>query len=155
MGALSLKYSTTNLCIIFNTTVSKWVHVVSFLKSKKWPNKPQYRWYTQQNTVTGRCTPRPNSCSLTSTCTVSHQAVVACVTTVVGCLSKCCSSCVINLAIGWISQIATVHNCQKYNTSCKSMLLDTSTQHTMYRLAPQPFRYKTILWSASCRWTSH
>ena len=40
--------------------------------------------------------------------TISHQTVV-CVTTVGGCLSECCS--VINLAICWISQIATV-DCQ-------------------------------------------
>ena len=62
------------------------------------------------NTCTGRCTPRPISCSLTSASTVSHQ-VVACVTTVDGCLSKSCSSSVTNLAVGWISQTAAV-NCQ-------------------------------------------
>ena len=62
------------------------------------------------NTLTGRYTPRPISCSLTSASTVSHQ-VVACVTTVGGCLSKSCSSSVTNLAIGWISQTAAV-NCQ-------------------------------------------
>ena len=44
----------------------------------------------EQRTFTSRCTPRPHSCSLTSASTVSHQ-VVACVTTVGGCLSKCCS----------------------------------------------------------------
>ena len=38
------------------------------------------------NTLTGRCTPRPISCSLTSASTVSHQ-VVARVTNVGGCLS--------------------------------------------------------------------
>ena len=65
----------------------------------------------EQHTLTGRCTPRPSH-SLTSANTASHQ-VVACVTTVGGCLSKCCSSSMINLAIGWISQIITVHSCQK------------------------------------------
>ena len=63
-------------------------------------------------TLTGRCTPRPHSCSLTCASTVSHQ-VVACVTTVGGCLSKCCSRSEINLAISWVSQTATVHNCLK------------------------------------------
>ena len=63
----------------------------------------------EQHTLTSRCTPRPPH-SLTSANTASHQ-VVAGVTTVGGCLSKCCSSSVINLAIGWISQIITVHSC--------------------------------------------
>ena len=65
-----------------------------------------------QHTLTGRYTSRPHSCSLTCASVVSHQSV-ACITTVGGCLSKCCSSSVTNLAIGWVSQIATVHNCQK------------------------------------------
>ena len=65
-----------------------------------------------QHTLTGRCTPRPSPCSLTCASTVSHQ-VVACVTTVGGCLCKCCSSSVTNLAISWVSQRATVHNCLK------------------------------------------
>ena len=64
-----------------------------------------------QHTLTGRFTPRPLSCSLTRASTVSHQ-IVACVTAVHGCLSECCSSRVTNLAIGWISQNTTVHNCQ-------------------------------------------
>ena len=70
-----------------------------------------YIKYEIAYTLTGWCIPRPPSCILTSASTVSHQ-VVACVTTVGGYLSKCCSSSVINLATGWISQIATVHNCQ-------------------------------------------
>ena len=69
-------------------------------------------------TFTGRCIPRPISFCLTSANTVSYL-VVACVTTVGGYLSKCCSSTVINNAIRWISQSATVHNCQKCITSCK------------------------------------
>ena len=84
---------------------------------------------TYVHTYTGRCIPRPISCSLTSASTVSHH-VVACVTTVGGCLSKCCSRSVSNLAIDWISQTATVHNCQKYITSCKHMLLHTWTRIT-------------------------
>ena len=71
------------------------------------------------HTFTGRFTSNPLSCSITSASTVSHQAV-ACVTTVGGILSKCCPSSVINTAIGWISQIATVHSCQKCITSCKN-----------------------------------
>ena len=63
------------------------------------------------HTLTGRCTSRPISCSLTSASTVSHQGV-ACVTTVGGCLSECCSRSESKTAIGWISQIATVHNYQ-------------------------------------------
>ena len=66
----------------------------------------------EQGTLTGRCSPRPHSCSLTSESTVTHQ-VVACVTSVGGCLSKCCSRSVSNTAIGWISQTATVHICQR------------------------------------------
>ena len=65
-----------------------------------------------QHTWTGRGTPRPISISLTSAGTVSHQ-VVACATTVGGVLSKCCSSSVTNLTIGWVSQSITVHNCLK------------------------------------------
>ena len=65
-----------------------------------------------QHTLTGRFTPRPHSCGMTCTSTVSYQ-VVACITTVGGCLSKGCSSSVTNLAIGWLSQSATVHVCQK------------------------------------------
>ena len=53
----------------------------------------------------------------------NHQ-VIACVTSVVGCLSKCCSSSVINPAIDWIRQTTTVHICQQYYNS---MLLDTFT----------------------------
>ena len=69
-----------------------------------------------QHTLTGRFAPRPLSCRLTFASTVPHQ-VVACITTVGGCLLKCCSSRVTNLAIGWISQDTTVHNCQneEYN----------------------------------------
>ena len=62
----------------------------------------------QQHTLTGRCAPRPHSCSLTSASTTSNQ-VVACITTVGCCLSKCWSS-MTNLAIGWISQSTTANN---------------------------------------------
>ena len=62
-----------------------------------------------KHTFTRRCTPRPILCSLTCASNVSHQ-VVACVTTVRGCLSKCCSSSGSNLTIGWVRQCATVHN---------------------------------------------
>ena len=107
------------------------------------------------NTCTGRCTPRPIPCSLTSASTVSHQ-VVACVTTVGGILSKCCSRSVINLAIGWISQIATVHNCEiriHHVNLCyliHQLIRNSSfiSTYSVYWLTPQPFRYKTILWSA-------
>ena len=64
----------------------------------------------KQHTLTGGDTPRPHSCSLTCVNVLSHQNV-ACVTTVGGCLSKCCSSRVTNLTIGWVSQSATVHSC--------------------------------------------
>ena len=67
--------------------------------------------YAHGCTLTVRCTPRPDTCILTCASTVSHQ-VVSCITTVGGSLSQCCSSSVINLAIDWISQSATVHNCQ-------------------------------------------
>ena len=50
------------------------------------PNTHVYKH--KKHTLTGRGTPRPFSCSLTHASTVSHQ-VVACVTTVGGCLSKC------------------------------------------------------------------
>ena len=61
--------------------------------------------------MTDRCIFWPLSCSLTQASTVSHQ-VVASVTTVGGFLLKCCSSSVTDLAIGWNSQSATVHNCR-------------------------------------------
>ena len=64
----------------------------------------------QQHTLTGRFTPRPHSCSFTSPGAVSHQ-VIACITPVGSFISKCCSSSVINLAIGWVSQSTTIHNC--------------------------------------------
>ena len=64
----------------------------------------------QQHTVTGGCTPRPHSCSLTCANTVPHQ-VVAYIATVGRSMSKCCSSSVTNSAIGWISQSTTVHSC--------------------------------------------
>ena len=67
-----------------------------------------------QHTLTVRFTPWPDSTSLTYTSAVSNQ-IVACITTVGGCLSVCCSSSVINSAIGWISQNTTVHNCQNNN----------------------------------------
>ena len=66
------------------------------------------RWEIKR-TLTGRFIPRPHSISLTCVSTVSHQ-VVACVTTIGGGLSKCCSIGT-NLAIGWVSQSATVHSC--------------------------------------------
>jgi len=75
---------------------------------------------TSSCTLTGRCTLRLHSCSLTSASIISYQ-VEACITTVDGCLFKCCSCSVTNLAIDWISQIATIHNCRK-NTSCYSSL---------------------------------
>ena len=91
-----------------------------------------------QHTLTGRYTSRPHSCSLTSASTVSHQ-VIACITAVSGCLSKCCSSRVTKLTIDWTSQIATVHNCQMqiythiHTYTCTSCtLLDTATWDYMY-----------------------
>ena len=64
-----------------------------------------------QHTLTGGYTPRPHSCNLTCALSAAHK-VVAWITTVGGCLSKCCSSST-NLAISWVSQNATVHNCQR------------------------------------------
>ena len=69
-----------------------------------------YMWI--YSTLTGRSTPKPHSCSLTSLSTIYHQ-VVACIATVGGCLSKGCSSSVANLAISWVIQSPTVHNCEK------------------------------------------
>ena len=66
----------------------------------------------QQHTLTGRCTLQPRSISLTCAKAVSLQ-VVACITTVGGSLSKCCSSSVTNLAIDGVCEGTTVHNCQK------------------------------------------
>ena len=66
-------------------------------------------------TLTCRGTPRPPH-SLTHASTVSHQ-VVACVTTVGGCLSECCSR-VTNLAIGWIRQSITVHSYKNKEYTC-------------------------------------
>ena len=65
---------------------------------------------TQQHTLTGRFTLRPHSCSFTHGSAVSHQPI-ACITHVCSYFSKCCSSSVINSAIGWVSQRTTVHNC--------------------------------------------
>ena len=87
---------------------------------------PQYLQQIQ-HTLTGRGTPRPHFHSLTCASTVSHQ-VVACVTTVGGCLSKCCSSGT-NMAIGWVSQGTTSHNCWKKrytiytNIQCLAMII--------------------------------
>ena len=69
-------------------------------------------WFNKVATCTGRCTARPHSCRLTSASAASHQ-VVACITTVVGCLSICCSTSVTNMTIGWVTQSATVLSCQK------------------------------------------
>lgn len=61
-----------------------------------------FTWYVvklqQQHTLTSRCTSRPHSCGMTYTSTVSHQGV-ACITTVIGCLSKDCPSSVTNLTM--------------------------------------------------------
>ena len=85
-------------------------------RCKNWPMfTPLYTCTHEQHTLTGRWTPRP-SCNLTCANTGSHQ-VGACVTTVVSCLSNCCT-CMINLAIGWISQSITVHSCQKEENIC-------------------------------------
>ena len=63
-------------------------------------------------TDAGRLIPRPHSISLTCASTVSHQLQsVACITTVGGCLSKCCSIGMTNLAIGSGIQSTTVYNC--------------------------------------------
>ena len=47
---------------------------------------------------------------------MASQESVACIATVSSCLSKCCSSSMTNMAIGWVSQDTTVHNFQKRNT---------------------------------------
>ena len=61
-------------------------------------------------TDAGRLIPRPHSISLTCTSAVSHQ-VVACITTVGGCLFKCCSIGMTNSAIGSVIQRTTVYSC--------------------------------------------
>ena len=61
-------------------------------------------------TDAGRFIPRPDSISLTHASTVSHQ-VVASITTVGCCLSKCCSIGMTNLAIHSGIQSSTVNNC--------------------------------------------
>ena len=61
-------------------------------------------------TSAGRLIFRPIPCSLTCTSAVSHQ-VVACITTVGGCLFKCCSIGITNLAIGSVIQRTTVYSC--------------------------------------------
>ena len=82
-----------------------------------------------QHTLTVRCTPRPYSCSLTSASTASHQ-VVTCIATVGCCLSKCCSTSVTNLAIGWNSHSTTVHSCQNEEYNNKHMYLAICSQST-------------------------
>ena len=106
-----------------------------------------------QHTLTGRFTPRPHSVSLTCASIVSHQ-VVACVTTVGGCLSKCCSSSVTNLSIGWVSQSVTVNHCWRKDDHITIMchiqyLLSKITRQTFHdrgaRLSEQciPWRART------------
>ena len=60
-------------------------------------------------TLARRFIPRPHSCSLT--CASFSLQVVTHITTVGGCLSKCCSSSVTNLTIFWVSQGVAVYNC--------------------------------------------
>ena len=66
----------------------------------------------QQHTLTGRSTPRTTACSLACVSNTPQQGVPW-ITTVGGCLSKCCSSSVTNLAFGWVIQSTTVYNCEK------------------------------------------
>ena len=74
---------------------------------------------------------------MTYTSAVSHQ-VVACITTVGGCLSEGYSSSVTNLAIGWVSQSTTVHVCEKKESSSKSNTVTGITLST-YLLVPCKF----------------
>ena len=61
-------------------------------------------------TDAGRLIPRPILSSLTCTSAVSHQ-VVACITTVGGGLSECCSIEMTNSAVGSVIQRTTVYSC--------------------------------------------
>ena len=72
--------------------------------------------------MTGRCTPRPHSCSLTSVNTVPYQVIV-CVATVGGCLAKCSSS-VTDLANVWAGQSAT----------CSPQLLKKKKDYIVYTI---------------------
>ena len=81
------------------------VHDVIFKLQATWLHSHQV-WLTDA----GRLIPRPIPCSLTCTSAVSHQ-VVACITTVGGCLFKCCSSGMTNSAIGSVIQRTTVYSC--------------------------------------------
>ena len=92
--------------VYYHTT--EWIIQLTSVSQPCYPEQPDI-----QHTLTGRCTPRPHSISLTHASTASHQ-VVACGTTVGGSLSECCSS-GSNLTIGWVGQNATVHNCWKEN----------------------------------------
>ena len=101
------------------------------------PDESVVHIHAYQCTLTGRFTPTPYSSRLTSTRTVSNQ-VIACITMVGGCLSKCCSSSVINLAIGWIIQSTTVHSCEKeLDTPC--MYIDISTSFEFMKPACLPY----------------
>ena len=87
-------------------------------------------WGEEQCTLTGRCTPRPVSCSLTCLNIVSNQPV-PCTTTVVGCLSICCSSSVMNTAIDWVSQNTTVYNCEIEGFTCYALHTSSRVQTTL------------------------
>ena len=71
------------------------------------------------HTLTDRCTPRPYPCSLTHASAVSHQ-VVACITTVGGCLSESGSIGMSNFPIVWITLSTALYNCRKRNTRPKT-----------------------------------
>ena len=89
------------------------------------PTVYMYTVYPQP-TLAGRCTSRPHSCSLTnaSSTTASNELQVeACITTVGGSVLICCSSSVTNLAIGWVSQIATVHHCKLEEHICVTVFV--------------------------------
>ena len=75
---------------------------------KSWWQPAVLYFANNKLTLTGRCAPRPHFCSLTSATAASHQ-VVACIAPVGGSFSKCCSSSMTDLAIGWVSQCRNSH----------------------------------------------
>ena len=94
-------------------------------------------------TLTGGCIPRPQPCSLTCAITTSHQ-VVSCIATVVGSLSKCCSSSVSNTAIVWVSQRATIHSCRM------NLYYTFQTTYTMHVCLIKNYQKSTLSLQSTC-----
>ena len=104
-------------------------HILSYMDIKFLANNISMTClFNKVVTLTCRCTPRPHSCRETSASTASHSAV-ACIATVGGSPSICCSRSVTNSAIGWVSQSTTVHSCEKEEhvfvdyVNCRMMLV--------------------------------